>query len=218
MIFCVSRCGDFSVNALAVKCDADMSEQKNKKGKIVIISGPSGVGKSTICREVVKRVDNAYLSVSVTTRPKSEEEVDGGDYWFISEQQFQERIRKGLLLEYAEVFGNLYGTPKDKIDEALQRGSNVILEIDVQGAKQAKLIYPEAVMIFILPPSQKELAQRMNGRGREDEKAAEIRLDLADDEIAAAWQYYKHMVINGDLEQAVSEVTEIIEQSVGGTE
>jgi len=201
-----------------VKCDADMSEQKNKKGKIVIISGPSGVGKSTICREVVKRVDNAYLSVSVTTRPKSEEEVDGGDYWFISEQQFQERIRKGLLLEYAEVFGNLYGTPKDKIDEALQRGSNVILEIDVQGAKQAKLIYPEAVMIFILPPSQKELAQRMNGRGREDEKAAEIRLDLADDEIAAAWQHYKHMVINGDLEQAVSEVTEIIEQSVGGTE
>jgi len=195
-----------------------MSEQKNKKGKIVIISGPSGVGKSTICREVVKRVDNAYLSVSVTTRPKSEEEVDGGDYWFISEQQFQERIRKGLLLEYAEVFGNLYGTPKDKIDEALQRGSNVILEIDVQGAKQAKLIYPEAVMIFILPPSQKELAQRMNGRGREDEKAAEIRLDLADDEIAAAWQHYKHMVINGDLEQAVSEVTEIIEQSVGGTE
>lgn len=158
------------------------------------------------------------LSVSVTTRPKSEEEVDGGDYWFISEQQFQERIRKGLLLEYAEVFGNLYGTPKDKIDEALQRGSNVILEIDVQGAKQAKLIYPEAVMIFILPPSQKELAQRMNGRGREDEKAAEIRLDLADDEIAAAWQHYKHMVINGDLEQAVSEVTEIIEQSVGGTE
>ena len=201
-----------------MKCDADMSEQKNKKGKIVIISGPSGVGKSTICREVVKRVDNAYLSVSVTTRPKSEEEVDGGDYWFISEQQFQERIRKGLLLEYAEVFGNLYGTPKDKIDEALQRGSNVILEIDVQGAKQAKLIYPEAVMIFILPPSQKELAQRMNGRGREDEKAAEIRLDLADDEIAAAWQHYKHMVINGDLEQAVSEVTEIIEQSVGGTE
>ena len=201
-----------------MKCDADMSEQKNKKGKIVIISGPSGVGKSTICREVVKRVDNAYLSVSVTTRPKSEEEVDGGDYWFISEQQFQERIRKGLLLEHAEVFGNLYGTPKDKIDEALQRGSNVILEIDVQGAKQAKLIYPEAVMIFILPPSQKELAQRMNGRGREDEKAAEIRLDLADDEIAAAWQHYKHMVINGDLEQAVSEVTEIIEQSVGGTE
>ena len=190
MIFCVSRCGDFSVNALAARRDADMSEQKNKKGRMVIISGPSGVGKSTICREVVKRVDNAYLSVSVTTRPKSEEEVDGGDYWFISEQQFQERIRKGLLLEHAEVFGNLYGTPKDKIDEALQRGSNVILEIDVQGAKQAKLIYPEAV----------------------------IRLDLADDEIAAAWQYYKHMVINGDLEQAVSEVTQIIEQSVGGKE
>jgi len=195
-----------------------MGEQKNKKGRIVIVSGPSGVGKSTICKEVMKRIENAYLSVSVTTRGKSESEVDGNDYWFITEDEFQERIKKGLLLEYAEVFGNLYGTPKDKVDEALARGRTVILEIDVQGAKQAKAKYSEAVMIFILPPSQKELAQRMNGRGREDAKATEIRLDLADDEIAAAWQHYQHMVINDDLEQAVREVTEIIKQSVGGKE
>ena len=195
-----------------------MSKQTNEEGKVIIISGPSGVGKSTICKEVIKRLDNAYLSVSVTTRTKSESEVDGGDYWFISEDEFQERIKKGLLLEYAKVFGHLYGTPKDKVDEALARGNTVILEIDVQGAKQAKAKYPDAVMIFVLPPSQKELAQRMNGRAREDEKAAEIRLDLADDEIAAAWQHYKHMVINDDLEQAVREVTEIIKQNVGGKE
>jgi len=195
-----------------------MSKQKKEKGKVVIISGPSGVGKSTICKGVVKRIDNAYLSVSVTTRDKSESEVDGEDYWFISEEEFQERIKNGLLLEYAEVFGNFYGTPKDRVDEALAQGRTVILEIDVQGAKQARTKYPDAVMIFILPPSQRELAQRMNNRGREDDRAAEIRLDLADDEIAAAWQRYKHMVINDDLEQAVREVTQIIEQSIGGKE
>ena len=144
-----------------------MNGAKNRKGKVVIVSGPSGVGKSTICKEVAKRLNNVYLSVSITTRPRSETEVDGQDYWFISEQEFQERIDKGLLLEYAEVFGHLYGTPKDKVDEALKRARTVILEIDVQGAEQAKAIFPDAVMIFILPPSAKTLAERMNRRGRE---------------------------------------------------
>jgi len=188
-----------------------MNEQERNKSKVVLISGPSGVGKSTICREVVKRIDNACLSVSVTTRPKTESEVDGRDYWFISKEQFQQRIDNDLLLEYAEVFGNLYGTPKDKAEEALKAGKTIILEIDVQGAKQVKVIYPEAVMIFILPPSQRELAQRLNGRGREDEEAAEERLDEAGTEIAGGWQYYQHLVINDDLEQAVNEVVQIIE-------
>ena len=97
-----------------------MNGAKNRKGKVVIVSGPSGVGKSTICKEVVKRLDNVYLSISVTTRPKSKAEVDGQDYWFISEQEFQERIDKNLLLEHAEVFGHLYGTPRDKVEEAVQ--------------------------------------------------------------------------------------------------
>jgi guanylate kinase len=188
-----------------------MNESNNRKRKVVIVSGPSGVGKSTICKEVVKRMGDAYLSVSVTTRPKSESEADGDDYWYISEEQFRERINKGLLLEYAEVFGHLYGTPRDKVDEALDAGRTVILEIDVQGAKQANAIYPEAVMIFILPPSQRELSERMNSRGREGAEAAEERLDGASSEIAAAWQYYQHMVINDDFEQAVNEVVQIIE-------
>ncbi len=192
-----------------------MNETKSRKGKVVIVSGPSGVGKSTICKEVVKRLNNVYLSVSVTTRPRSEAEIDGGDYWFISEREFQERVDKGLLLEYAEVFGHLYGTPKDKIDAALQAGKSVILEIDVQGAKQAKRIYRDMVMIFILAPSQKELAERMKLRGREDIETAQERLNEASTEIAAAWQYYQHMVINENLEQAVSEVTQIIQQSGG---
>ncbi|MHC4388272.1 MAG: guanylate kinase [Planctomycetota bacterium] len=195
-----------------------MSDDANKKGRVVIVSGPSGVGKSTICKRVMERLDNAYLSISATTRPKSDGEVDGEDYWFITEREFRDRIDEGLFLEYAQVFENFYGTPRDKVDEALTQGRTVILEIDVQGARQAKTEYPDAVMVFILPPTHKELAERMNSRGREDGKTAELRLDLADNEIAAAWQYYDHMVINDDLEQAVREVTEIIDQNAGGTE
>ena len=101
-----------------------MSSSQTSKGIIVVISGPSGVGKSTICKELVKRLDNACLSVSVTTRPKSDKEVDGKDYWFVSRDEFQRRIEKGLLLEHAEVFGNFYGTPKDKVDEALAAGKD----------------------------------------------------------------------------------------------
>ena len=190
-----------------------MTNTNNGKGKMVIVSGPSGVGKSTICKEIVKRLDYVYLSVSVTTRPKSETEVDGEDYWFISEEEFKERIDKGLLLEYAEVFGNMYGTPKDKVDEALQAGKVVILEIDVQGATKARVVYPDAVMIFILAPSEKDLAARLNHRGREADEVAEERLNWASAEIAAAWQYYKYMVINEDLQQAVNECVQIIENA-----
>jgi len=189
-----------------------MQEQKSKKGKVVIVSGPSGVGKGTICREVVKRLDDVYISVSVTTRPKAESECDGQDYRFITKQQFQERIDKGELLEYAEVFGNLYGTPKNMVEQSLQAGKTIILEIDVQGAKQAKAVYPDAVMVFILAPTQKTLAERMGSRGRDEAEVAEERLEGAGAEIAAAWQYYEHMVINDDLEQAVGEVVEIIRE------
>ncbi|MHC4694315.1 MAG: guanylate kinase [Planctomycetota bacterium] len=187
-----------------------MNETNDRHGKIVIVSGPSGVGKSTICKEVAKQLNNVYLSVSVTTRPKSNAEVDGRDYWFISEDEFKQRINKGLLLEYAEVFGHLYGTPRDKVEDALTTGKTVILEIDVQGAKKVRITYKDAVMIFVLPPSQKELAERMKLRGREDLETAEDRLNGASREIAAAWQYYKHMVINDNLPQAVNEVVEII--------
>ena len=195
-----------------------MNERQNKKGKVVIISGPSGVGKSTICKETAKRLEDVCLSVSVSTRPRSESEVDGQDYWFISNEQFQERIDNGLLLEYAEVFGNLYGTPRDKVDEALEVGKTIILEIDVQGAKQAKVVYPDAKMIFIFPPTQRELAERINHRGREGAEDAEERLEEAGSEIAAAWQYYDNMVINDELEQAVNEVVQIIQADTGDKE
>ena len=192
---------------------AGMSQTNSTQGKVVIVSGPSGVGKSTICQEVVERLSSAYLSVSVTTRPKGENEADGREYWFISEQEFRDRIDKGLLLEYAEVFSNLYGTPRDKVEEALRAGKTVLLEIDVQGAKQVKARFPDAVMIFVLPPTAKTLAERLSRRGRDGVDTAEERLGGASAEIAAAWQYYNHMVINDDLQQAVNECVQVIEDA-----
>ncbi len=192
-----------------------MNEAPDERGKIVIISGPSGVGKSTICKRLIERLDDACLSVSVTTRPKGDTETDGKDYWFVSPEEFRRRIEENELLEYAEVFGNMYGTPADKVEEAVAAGRTVILEIDVQGARQVKERYPDAVMIFILPPSSKVLAERMDNRGRDGAEAARRRLDGASAEIAAAWQYYNHMVINDDLEQAVSECIQIIEGHKG---
>ena len=146
--------------------------QKGRKGRIVVVSGPSGVGKSTICRAVVQRMEDVELSVSATTRPKADGEVEGKDYWFVSRDEFQRRINEGLLLEHAEVFGNIYGTPRDKVEESLEKGVTVILEIDVQGGRQVKAIRSDAVMIFILPPTEKHLEQRMNHRAREDTETA----------------------------------------------
>lgn len=189
-----------------------MRNHKQTKPLLVIISGPSGVGKTTICSEVSKRLDDVFLSVSLTSRPKAPEEINGRHYRFISREKFEKMIQDGELLEYAEVFSNLYGTPQKPVEQALKEGKTAILEIDVQGARQVKLKYPDALTIFILPPRQKDLAERMNGRGREDQKTAEHRLSQAGTEIAAAWQHYENMVINDKLEHAVQEVVQIIEK------
>ncbi|MBN1787764.1 MAG: guanylate kinase [Sedimentisphaerales bacterium] len=184
-------------------------------GQLVIISGPSGVGKSTICNLLVERLSNAYLSVSTTTRPQKAGEQDGVDYWFVSKEEFGKRLKADSFLEYAEVFGHMYGTEKDKVLAALEQGRIVLLEIDVQGALQVVKLCPEAKLIFILPPKQADLQARINDRGRDAKEDIETRLAGAGVEIAAAWQYYKYMVINDDLEQAVNEVVDIIAKPVG---
>ena len=186
----------------------------NEKGKLVIVSGPSGVGKGTICAELVKKKE-AFLSISTTTRPQGEGEVDGKNYRFISKEEFQKRIENNEFIEYAEVFGNFYGTPRPEVQKALAKGKIVILEIDVQGALKVKEQYPEALMVFLMAPTQEDLAKRMTNRARgEDSETAKKRLDNASQEIAAAWQYYDHMVINDEVEQAVEEITKIIEGKV----
>ena len=185
--------------------------QDKVNGILVVISGPSGVGKGTICRELVKRLDYAYLNVSVTTRLKTDKEVSGKDYRFISKEEFQKRIKKGMFLEYAEVFGNFYGTPKDKVDEQIAAGKAVILEIDVQGGRQIKAKYPDAVMIFIVAPTQKDLAERLKDRARDEAEVQEKRLGQAGIEIAAGMQDYEHIVINDKLQEAVDEVAGIVD-------
>lgn len=186
-----------------------------KKGSIVVISGPSGVGKSTICRALAKRLENVYLSVSMSTRPAGVGEVDGRDYYFVSREEFRKQIKADNFLEYAEVFDNFYGTPKDRIVRELSQGKIVILEIDVQGARQVKKIMPDAKMIFILPPKKAELISRLNGRGRDEKDTMEKRLFQAGNEIAAAWQYYEYMVINEDLNHAIEEIIGIIKPEPG---
>jgi guanylate kinase len=178
--------------------------------KVIVISGPSGVGKSTICREVVRRMAGVQQSVSMTTRAPGPGEENGRDYWFVGHEEFRRRIAAGSMLEYAEVFGNLYGTPRDKVDEALKAGRSVLLAIDIQGGRQIQAIYPDAVMIFLLPPDEKTLAERLGKRARDSVQTVEKRLNEARREIAAAKEYYDKMVVNEDLGRAIEEVIRII--------
>ena len=184
--------------------------RRSTTGQIVVISGPSGVGKSTICRELIQRLDKAYLTVSATTRARAATEVEGKDYWFISKEEFLRRIKQGAFLEYAEVFGNYYGTPRDQVEQALGQGKAVILEIDVQGGKQAKQVYPDATMIFIVAPDGQALQGRLAGRGREDAAAMQRRLAKAEQETQAARGHYDWFVVNDDLERAIGQIVEII--------
>jgi len=193
----------------------ELEKRQNKKGKLVVISGPSGVGKGTICKQLVRRLNDVCLSISATTRPKAKTEVDGKDYYFLPREQFEKRIKESSLLEYAEVFGNFYGTPKDKVDEATAAGKTVILEIDVQGGRQVKAKCPDAVMIFIKPPTTKALVERITGRGRDAADVVQKRLAKADAEIKAAGNLYEYKIVNDDLEQAINEVMEIIRKANG---
>ena len=179
------------------------------RGKTFIIAGPSGVGKGTIIKKLFERRDNLYFSVSATTRAPRPGEIDGVDYHFISREQFQEWIGKSAFLEYAEFVGNLYGTPKKFVDEAMDSGKDVILDIEVQGAEQVHRQRPDVVRIFIAPPSWEELERRLMGRGTENLSKVRQRLARSREEILLA-RYYDYLVINSDLDQAVREIEAVI--------
>lgn len=180
-------------------------------GMPLVISGPSGVGKTTICRAVCDRLD-VVRSISVTTRPMAAADVDGVDYRFLTRSQFDRLRDAGELLEWAEVFGNCYGTPRQPVQEATAAGRLVLLEIDVQGAVQIKKAMPDALAIFILPPTEDALLQRLRSRAREDEAVIQRRFHKARQEIAAARSsgVYDHFVTNDDLEAAIDKTVALI--------
>lgn len=188
------------------------------KGKLFIISGPSGTGKGTICKKLLETDPNLRLSVSVTTRAPREGEVDGREYHFITEERYMELLEEGGLLEHASVYGKtMYGTPREPVMDWLEQGTDVILEIDVQGAFQVRENYPDCILIFILPPSMEELRSRILNRGSETEETMAARLGEAQREIDLS-ERYDYRVVNGELEQAVAEVRQIIndERTEGG--
>lgn len=184
-----------------------------KPGRLVVISGPSGVGKSTISQRVADRT-GAMLSVSATTRGPRGREADRREYRFLDVPTFKGMIEQGQLLEWAEVFGHYYGTPAEPVESALKAGQTVILTIDVQGGIQVAAKRPEAVGILIVPPSRQELRRRLAGRATEAAEALEKRLCQANKELAMARQSgaYRHEVMNDSLDAAVERVTAIVEQ------
>lgn len=179
------------------------------KGRLVLYTGSSGVGKGTIMAELLKRNPNIRLSVSDTTRPPREGEICGVHYNFVTKEQFEELIENDGFLEYAKYCDNYYGTPKKQVEDLLNEGYDVFLEIEVQGGLQILEKYPDVLSIFILPPSMESLSRRLHRRGTEDEETISKRLAEAENEISYK-NRYKYNVVNDDLDAAVNEILEIL--------
>ena len=182
------------------------------KGKIYVISGPSGVGKGTVVKALIASHDDIKVSVSATTRLPREGEINGESYYFITKDVFEDTIANDGFIEYAEYCGNCYGTPKKPVFDMLEAGMDVILEIEVQGGVQVMEKFPEAIGIFILPPSMISLEKRLRGRQSETEEAIVRRLETARYELSQVGKY-DYFVVNGPLEQAVADVADIIEKN-----
>ena len=179
-------------------------------GKLLVLSGPSGAGKGTVVKEVLKQRPDVMLSVSMTTRGARPGEVHGVDYNFITVPEFLGMRDRGEFLESAEVYGNYYGTPRPPIDSALAVGRNVICELDIQGAQSIKRAKPDAVLVFIEPPSLEELFSRLRGRGTEDPTSLAKRLRSAYDEVKSK-KLYDHIVVNDEVARAADAVVRILE-------
>jgi len=178
---------------------------------LVVVSGPSGSGKGTLCKMLREALPELSYSISLTTRLPRGDEQNGVEYFFVSKEEFQKRIEAGEFLEWAEVYGHYYGTLCSSVKTLLQRGKDVLLELDIQGGRRVKQVFPEAVLIFIRPPSLEELSARITKRGTDDKAAINVRLSCAPDELQAA-KSYDHVIDNNIKEQAFADLLNIIER------
>ena len=188
-----------------------MESYSKYPGKLFIVSGPSGAGKGTICKRLIEDSDagKIELSISMTTREKRVGEVEGESYYFISEEKFLKKISDGGFLEHAQVYGNFYGTPKEKVLKKLSESVDVVLEIDIQGALKVKEAYPEGIFIFILPPSMSILRKRLTGRGTDSMETIDMRLAQTFEELSYI-EEYDYVVVNGELDEAVNRVKAVV--------
>ena len=181
---------------------------KNPK-KLIIITGPSGVGKGTVVKAILKKGINIWLSISATTRKPRNGEVDGKDYYFLTTKKFKEMINNEMFLEWAEFAGNYYGTPINKINEKIKYGSKVILEIEVEGACQVREKFPETIAIFLLPPNKQELEKRIRNRGTDNEESILQRLERADFEMSSS-KDFDYVLKNYEIDKTADEILKII--------
>jgi len=176
-----------------------------KPGRLIVVTGPSGVGKGTLVRLLLQKHPQLYLSISTTTRQPRPSEVEGQHYYFVSQDTFKEMVSANDLLEWAEYAGNYYGTPRKPVDQHIQRGESVLLEIELEGARQIQQTFPTALRIFILPPNMAELEQRLRGRGQDNQEAIARRLERAKAEIEAVDEF-DLQIVNDNLEEALSKL------------
>jgi guanylate kinase len=188
-----------------------------RSGRLFVITGPSGVGKGTLIRRLLERLPELELSVSATTRDPRPGERDGVDYHFISDEEFDRLAREGQLLEHATYSGHRYGTPRAEVEPRLPDGRSVVLEIEVQGARQVREAMPEAVQVFIAPPSPEALRERLVGRGTDRPEEIERRLKVARSELEARDEF-GHVVVNDDLDRAVEELVDLVRSAVSAPE
>lgn len=181
------------------------------KPLIIVVSGPSGSGKGTLCKMLQRAMPDLVLSISVTTRPPRSGEVNGVDYFFVSTEEFKKMLQDGELIEWAEVYENCYGTPRSFLESNLKAGKDVLLELDIQGAQNIKKIYPQAILIFIKPPSLEELGERIIKRGTDSEETIRKRMSFAQKEIQAS-ENYDYVIVNDEQERALAEIVEIIQK------
>lgn len=182
----------------------------NRQGILIVVSGFSGAGKGTLMKELLKRYDNYALSISATTRAPREGETDGKEYFFVTKEQFEKMRDERKLIEYAQYVNNYYGTPKEYVEQKMAEGKDVILEIEIQGALKVKKRFPDALLLFVTPPSAEELRRRLVGRGTETLEVINARLARAAEE-ASGMEAYDYLLINDDLDRCVEEMHQLIQ-------